>query len=72
MNLSSSKSMYNDTIWGDRGNGEICIANAVQIHKMLGNSRKDVGHFWCLDAKRNSIEPILTHLTENGTGLLNA
>ena len=29
--------------------------------------RKDVGHFWSLDARRNCVEPILKNLTENGT-----
>ena len=28
--------------------------------------------FWCLDTRRNGMEPILTNLTENGTGLLEA
>ena len=36
---------------------------------MLGISRKDVGHFWGLDARRNGMGPILTNQTENGAGL---
>ena len=39
---------------------------------MLKNSRKDVGHFWGLDATRNGMGPILTNQTEYGTGLLKA
>ena len=33
---------------------------------MLEHFRKDVGHFWGLDARRNGMEPILTNWTENG------
>ena len=43
-----------------------------KLQNTLEDSRKDVGHFWGLDARRNGVEPILTNRTENGTDLLKA
>ena len=43
-----------------------------KLENMLEHFRKDVDHFWGLDARRNGVEPILTNWTENGTGLLKA
>ena len=34
-------SMYNDIVWGEKGNREACVANSLLI--LLENSRKDTG-----------------------------
>ena len=49
-------SMYNDSVWGEKGNEELCIAN----------SRTDVGRFLCLYQKRSGTELIRTNRMENG------
>ena len=63
-------SMYNDIVWRDRGNTEICIANFVIVENYARRFLLDFGHFWDLDQRRNGTEPILTNQTEIGTKLL--
>ena len=48
-------SMYNDIVWRERGN-RIVLRILSTLEIMLENSRKDVGHFWGLDARRNGTE----------------
>ena len=62
--------MYNDIVWKNEESKRIVLRIWSKIHSMLENSRKDVGHFWGLDPRRNGMEPILTNRTKNGTGLL--
>ena len=47
--------MYNDIVWRERGN-RIVLRILSTLEIMLENSRKDVGHFWGLDARRNGAE----------------
>ena len=61
------------TFFGENEETEIILLQILsKLKNMLENSRKDVGHLWSLDAKRNGMEPILTNWTESGTGLLRA
>ena len=56
---SSSWQCTIDIDWVKRWNKENCIANALsELLRTLEDSRKDIGHFWGLDARRNGREPI--------------
>ena len=39
-------SMYNDIVWRERGNTEMCEKIQLQLRTMLADSRSEVGHFW--------------------------
>ena len=65
-------SVYNDICMGRTRKQSIELRILSTLENMLENSRKDVGHFWGLGAKRNGMEPIHPNRTKNGTGLLKA
>ena len=75
MNLSNSnEGSYScqcrlTSFWENKGTERIVLRILSTSENMPENSRKDVGHFWGLDAKRY---PILTNRAEKGTGLLKA
>ena len=50
----------------------IVLGMLSELLSMLEDSRKDVGRFWCLDARRNGMEPTLTNRTGDGIKLLKA
>ena len=55
----------------NEGTEEIVLRILSKSQSMLEKSRKDVGHFWGLDAGGNGREPMLTNQTENGCMMLN-
>ena len=78
MNLSnfnegSSSCQCTMTLYGENEEIEKTVLPILSmLQHTLERSRKDVCHFWCLDARRNGMEPIVRNRTENGTELLKA
>ena len=69
MNVSSPKtgsSSRQCTVWDEKGNTEKCLKIQLKLRITLADSRADIGHFWCLDHRRNSTEPTLTNQTDHG------
>ena len=61
-------SMYNDIVWGEKGNREGCVLRILSwLQIMLENSRKDTGRFLGLDLKRSGTELTYINQMENGT-----
>ena len=65
-------SMYNDIVWGERGNTvKIYLRIMLRLRIMLADSCSDVGHVWCLDQRRIGTELTLINQMETGIRLLN-
>ena len=65
-------SMYNDIVWGEKGNQELCIANFKIVEDSAKRFAHDIGRFLDLDQKRNGKELIRTNRMENGIESLRA
>ena len=63
----TSMSMFNDIVWREKGNEELCIANSPNRSGMYKKIRaRTLGHFLGLDQRRNGTELIRTNHMENG------
>ena len=65
-------SMYNDIVWGEKGNEELWIANFKIVEDSAKRFAHDIGRFLDLDQKRNGTELVRTNRMENGIESLRA
>ena len=63
---------YNDIVWREEGNNEMCIANSLSAAEYARrfDARTDIGHFLSLDQKRNGSELARRSRMENGIASL--
>ena len=60
-------SVYNDIVWGAKGNREACIANSHMVADYARKFARVIGRFLGPDRKRSGMELIHTNRMENGT-----